>query len=96
MAEAVHWSLYAIILIQPLLGWVASSAYRADVPIFGLFNLPITQAHGWNRETFAFALALQNLMWGASQPITGALADKFGAMRIMLIGAHIVKIVRQN
>ncbi|GAA0848548.1 MAG: MFS transporter [Cupriavidus sp.] len=53
---------------------------------FGLFNLPITQTHGWNRETFAFALALQNLMWGASQPITGALADKFGAMRIMLIG----------
>ncbi|WP_137923172.1 MFS transporter [Cupriavidus sp. 2SB] len=53
---------------------------------FGLFNMPITQAHGWNRETFAFALALQNLMWGASQPIAGALADKFGAMRIMLIG----------
>ncbi len=53
---------------------------------FGLFNLPITQAHGWNRETFAFALALQNLMWGASQPFAGALADKFGALRIMLIG----------
>jgi MFS family permease len=32
------------------------------------------------------ALALQNLMWGASQPITGALADKFGALRIMIIG----------
>ncbi len=53
---------------------------------FGLFNLPITQTHGWSRETFAFALALQNLMWGASQPITGALADKFGALRIMIIG----------
>ncbi|MCY1354464.1 oxalate/formate antiporter family transporter [compost metagenome] len=53
---------------------------------FGLFNLPITQAHGWNRETFAFALALQNLMWGASQPFAGALADKFGALRIMLVG----------
>lgn len=53
---------------------------------FGLFNLPITQAHGWGRETFAFALALQNLMWGLSQPFTGALADKFGALRIMLAG----------
>lgn len=53
---------------------------------FGLFNLPITQTHGWNRETFAFALALQNLMWGASQPFVGALADKFGALRIMLVG----------
>lgn len=53
---------------------------------FGLFNLPITQTHGWSRETFAFALALQNLMWGVTQPFTGALADKFGALRIMLIG----------
>jgi len=53
---------------------------------FGMFNLPITQAHGWTRETFAFALALQNLMWGASQPFAGALADKFGALRIMLVG----------
>ncbi|WP_017229187.1 MFS transporter [Cupriavidus basilensis] len=53
---------------------------------FGLFNLPITQAHGWTRETFAFALALQNLMWGVTQPFTGALADKFGAFRIMLVG----------
>jgi len=53
---------------------------------FGLFNLPITQTHGWSRETFAFALALQNLMWGVTQPFTGALADKFGAFRIMLIG----------
>lgn len=54
---------------------------------FGLFNLPITQTHGWSRETFAFALALQNLMWGISQPFAGALADKYGAFRIMLVGA---------
>jgi predicted MFS family arabinose efflux permease len=53
---------------------------------FGLFNLPITQTHGWSRETFAFALALQNLMWGATQPFAGALADKYGAYRIMLVG----------
>ncbi|WP_416049255.1 MFS transporter [Cupriavidus basilensis] len=53
---------------------------------FGLFNLPITQTHGWSRETFAFALALQNLMWGVTQPFTGALADKFGGFRIMLVG----------
>lgn len=53
---------------------------------FGLFNLPITQTHGWSRETFAFALALQNLMWGATQPFAGALADKFGALRVMLVG----------
>ncbi|HVL10861.1 MAG TPA: MFS transporter, partial [Burkholderiaceae bacterium] len=54
---------------------------------FGLFNLPITQAHGWNRETFAFALALQNLVWGFAQPLAGALSDRFGAYRVMLLGA---------
>jgi predicted MFS family arabinose efflux permease len=54
---------------------------------FGLFNLPITQTHGWNRETFAFALALQNLVWGFTQPIAGALSDRFGAYRVMMLGA---------
>jgi MFS family permease len=53
---------------------------------FGLFNLPITQANGWGRETFAFTIALQNLIWGVFQPVTGALADRFGGFKIMLIG----------
>jgi MFS family permease len=53
---------------------------------FGLFNLPITAANGWDRETFALTIALQNLIWGALQPVTGALADRFGAFRIILIG----------
>lgn len=54
---------------------------------FGLFNLPITTANGWGRETFALAMALQNLMWGASQPFAGALADRFGSYRVMLGGS---------
>jgi MFS family permease len=53
---------------------------------FGLFNLPITSANGWGRETFALTIALQNLIWGAVQPITGALADRFGAFKIMIAG----------
>jgi MFS family permease len=53
---------------------------------FGLFNLPITMANGWGRETFALTIALQNLIWGAFQPITGALADRYGALKIMVIG----------
>lgn len=56
---------------------------------FGLFNLPITTANGWGRETFAFAIALQNLMWGLSQPFTGALADRFGSFRVMFVGAFL-------
>ena len=53
---------------------------------FGLFNLPITMANGWGRETFALTIALQNLIWGAFQPITGALADRYGAFKIMVAG----------
>ena len=53
---------------------------------FGLFNLPITSANGWGRETFALTIALQNLVWGAIQPITGALADRYGALKIMVAG----------
>ncbi len=53
---------------------------------FGLFNLPITSANGWGRETFALTIALQNLIWGAVQPITGALADRYGAFKIMVAG----------
>lgn len=53
---------------------------------FGLFNLPITMANGWGRETFALTIALQNLVWGIVQPITGALADRYGALKIMVAG----------
>ena len=53
---------------------------------FGLFNLPITFANDWGRETFALTIALQNLTWGAIQPITGALADRYGAFKIMVAG----------
>ena len=53
---------------------------------FGLFNLPITQANGWGRETFALAIALQNLTWGATQPLFGGLSDKFGAYNLPVFG----------
>lgn len=53
---------------------------------FGLFNLPVTQANGWGRETFALAIALQNLVWGMSQPIFGGLADRFGGYKVMALG----------
>ena len=46
---------------------------------FGLFLPPISEALGTGREMFAFAIAVQNLIWGASSPFFGALADRFGA-----------------
>ena len=56
---------------------------------FGLFNLPITSANGWGRETYALAIALQNLVWGFAQPVTGALADRYGPFKIMVIGGFL-------
>src|SRR5690606_21760952 len=53
---------------------------------FGLFLPPMSEEYGWGREVFAFAIALQNLIWGLTQPITGALADRFGARRAIIGG----------
>src|SRR5690349_419390 len=54
---------------------------------FGLWLQPITQAQGWTRETFAFALAIQNLSWGIFGIFGGMMADRFGAFRVLLAGA---------
>jgi predicted MFS family arabinose efflux permease len=54
---------------------------------FGLWLQPITQAQGWTRETFAFAIAIQNLSWGVFGIFAGMLADRFGAFRVIAGGA---------
>ena len=54
---------------------------------FGLWLQPITQAQGWTRETFAFAIAIQNLSWGICGIFAGMLADKLGAFKVLLGGA---------
>ncbi len=59
---------------------------------FGLFNMPITSTNGWGRETFALAIALQNLIWGFAQPVAGALADRYGPFKIMILGGFLYAI----
>jgi MFS family permease len=54
---------------------------------FGLWLQPITQAQGWTRETFAFAIAIQNLSWGVFGIFAGMIADRFGAFRVIMVGA---------
>jgi len=54
---------------------------------FGLWLQPITQAQGWTRETFAFAIAIQNLSWGIFGIFAGMIADRFGAFRVIIGGA---------
>ncbi|MBI2306522.1 MAG: MFS transporter [Rhodocyclales bacterium] len=52
----------------------------------GIFLLPITLDRGWSREAFGFAIAVQNLIWGLAQPLTGMIADRFGARRVLVGG----------
>ena len=54
---------------------------------FGLFLVPMTTDLGWSRESFALALAIQNVMWGVSQPFAAAYADRFGYGRVIAVSA---------
>lgn len=56
---------------------------------FGLWLQPVTQSQGWSRETFAFAMAVQNLVWGFAGIFAGMLADRLGAFRVV-VGAAIL------
>lgn len=52
----------------------------------GLFLQPVVATQGWSREAFGFALAVQNLVWGLAQPLTGMLADRFGTAKVLFLG----------
>jgi MFS family permease len=54
---------------------------------FGFFMQPMSREFGWGRDVFALAFAVQNLLWGIGQPISGAIADRFGTLRVISIGA---------
>jgi predicted MFS family arabinose efflux permease len=54
---------------------------------FGLFTLPISETYGWPREVFSLAIAIQNLVWGIATPFAGMLADRYGAARVIIVGA---------
>jgi MFS family permease len=53
---------------------------------FGFFLTPMSSEHGWGRDVFALAFAIQNLLWGIGQPFAGAIADKFGTVRVLCTG----------
>lgn len=76
-------------LITPVLtaGCVIIMAGFAVRATFGIFQIPIASEFGWARADFSMAIAIQNLAWGIGQPIFGALAEKFGDRRAIVLGA---------
>jgi MFS family permease len=52
----------------------------------GFFQLPIIQENGWGRDVFSLGIAVQNLLWGVGQPFAGAVADRFGTLRVITLG----------
>ena len=55
----------------------------------GFFMEPVSSEFGYGREVFAFALAMQNLWWGLFQPVAGAMADRFGTVKTVILGAFL-------
>jgi len=53
---------------------------------FGFFMQPMSKEFAWGRDVFAFAFAVQNLLWGMGQPFAGAIADRFGTVRVVAVG----------
>src|SRR5258708_6336986 len=74
------WVLIAIGCFIALIAFGPRSA-------LGQFLTPLSFERGWGREAFSFAIALQNLLWGAAQPFAGAVADRFGPVRVLGLGA---------
>ena len=54
---------------------------------FGLWLQPVTMDRGWTRETFALAIAVQNIAWGLAGPVAGMVADRYGAFRVLVVGS---------
>jgi MFS family permease len=81
--SAQNWRTPAIVLLA---GGVAMTLALGARHSFGLYLQPMTTDLNWARQTFAIALAAQNLIYGIAQPFSGMLADKFGAGRVMLGG----------
>jgi predicted MFS family arabinose efflux permease len=80
------WRTPGLILVCGSIVVVLTYGLRSS---FGLFLKPMSIDLGWGREIFAFALALQNLLWGAFQPFVGAVADKWGSGRVVAAGSLI-------
>jgi MFS family permease len=83
-ARSLTWRTPAVII---LCGCLISMIGFGPRSTFGLFLTPMSTDNGWGRDVFALAFALQNLLWGIAQPFAGAIADRFGMVRVLSVGA---------
>ena len=81
-----RWRLPAVVLLGGCLISLIGFGVRSP---FGLYLGPMTSALGWDRETYALAMAIQNLLWGVGLPVAGALADRYGSVAVIAGGAFI-------
>ena len=82
--ETARTPLITPVLIGGCIIIMLGFAIRAS---FGVFQIPIAEEFGWLRAEFSFAIAIQNLAWGIGQPIFGAIAEKFGDRKAIILGA---------
>jgi MFS family permease len=78
------WQTPVVIIVA---GCVIAMLSFGPRSALGQFLTPMSVDRHWGRDVFSLALAIQNLLWGAGQPLAGALADKFGAIRVLSGGA---------
>ena len=79
----IGWRTPAVIVACGCMISLLSFGPRASL---GFFLTPMSQANGWDRDVFGLALAIQNILWGVGQPFAGAIADRYGTMRVLCAG----------
>ncbi len=85
--RALPWYyLPAVLIVSGCLVAIVNFGIRST---FGFFTAPVSDAHGWPREIFSFAMAMQNLLWGLATPVAGMLADRYGSARVLIVGSLI-------
>jgi MFS family permease len=80
----VGWRTPTVVIVCGCIIAMLSFGPRSSL---GFFLTPLSSANGWGREVFALAVAIQNLLWGVGQPFAGAVADRFGTDRVLMVGA---------
>lgn len=84
VSAAATWRTPLVIVVCGCLIGMLTFGPRST---FGFFMQPMSREFSWGRDVFGLALAIQNLLWGLGQPIAGAIADRFGSLRVICVGA---------